>query len=154
MNFATALASCRQLSMCAAMAAVVMLAGCKVGPNYKPPPAPVAPTWIDYHDQRLAAGEADLSHWWSVFHDPILDSLIGEAYGQNLSLRTAGERIIQARARRDVVAGNFWPQVQEAAGTYTFNKASNQTANAFNNQWFQHWDAGFNASWELDFWGR
>src|SRR5688500_5366791 len=74
--------------------------GAKVGPNYKPPPVAVAQNWIDYQDPRVKSEEQDLSHWWEVFDDPALNSLLNEASEQNLSLRAAGERIMEARARR------------------------------------------------------
>jgi len=129
--------------------------GAKVGPNYAPPPVVVANNWIDYKDPRVTSDERDLSQWWGVFGDPVLDSLVAESYKQNLSLRAAGERITEARARRGIVVGNYFPQVQEAAGSATANKASNQTANAGGTeQWFSNWEAGFNVSWELDVWGR
>src|SRR5215217_6851473 len=60
--------------------------GGKVGPNYKTPPALVAQNWIDYQNSGVAAREQDISRWWTVFRDPVLDSLIDEAYQQNLSL--------------------------------------------------------------------
>lgn len=128
--------------------------GGKVGPNYVTPPADVAENWIDYRDPRLTAEERDLGAWWGIFGDPILNDLIEEAYQQNLSLRVAGERIAEARARRGVVVGNLLPQQQEAVANYTENKASSETANGVNEQWFSEWEAGFNVSWELDIWGR
>src|SRR5438093_639936 len=48
--------------------------GLKVGPNYATPPAPLADDWIDGTDKRRDV--EDLSHWWKVFNDPILDDLI------------------------------------------------------------------------------
>ena len=35
--------------------------------------------------------------WWTVFNDPVLNQLMEEAYQQNLSLRAAGLRVLQAR---------------------------------------------------------
>ncbi len=128
--------------------------GFRVGPNYSRPTAPVAERWIDYHDPRVKSQEQDLSAWWRVFNDPTLDRLIETAYQQNLTLRVAGSRILQARAIRGIAAGNLFPQLQEAFGSQTRNKASSETTFGTTEQWFQQWDAGFNASWELDFWGR
>src|SRR6187200_2579903 len=73
--------------------------GAKVGPNYAPATAPVADRWIDFKDEPEATEPPDLSRWWSVFNDPVLDGLIADAEAQNLSLRTAGERITESRAR-------------------------------------------------------
>src|SRR5258705_2535941 len=76
--------------------------GGKVGPNYTPPLAPTASEWIDYKDPRVKSTDEDLSQWWGVFKDPLLDELIEEASRQNLSLRVAGSRIAEARARRGI----------------------------------------------------
>src|SRR5689334_8454131 len=73
--------------------------GFKVGPNYRRPPAPVASNWIDADDVRVRSADDDLSRWWTVFNDPALDSLICLAYQQNLTLRTAGFRVLEARAQ-------------------------------------------------------
>ena len=75
--------------------------GFKVGPNYGRPPAPVAPDWIDAADVRVRKDSDDLSQWWTVFTDPVLDSLICSAYQQNLTLRQAGMRVLEAREFRD-----------------------------------------------------
>src|SRR5271168_4415862 len=68
--------------------------GFKVGPNYQTPPAAVATNWLDSADQRVRRESDDLSKWWGVFHDPLLNSLIDDAYKQNLTLRQAGLRIL------------------------------------------------------------
>jgi NodT family efflux transporter outer membrane factor (OMF) lipoprotein len=128
--------------------------GFKVGPDYARPAAAVASEWIDYRDPRVQSEEQDLSEWWRALNDPVLDSLVETAYQQNLSLRVAGARILEARARRGIAAGNLFPQLQEAAGSYTRNKLSEQTSFVPPEVWFSNWDAGFNLAWELDFWGR
>src|SRR6476660_4071440 len=84
--------------------------GCKVGPNYRQPPANVACKWIDAGDKRLKPECDDLSQWWKVFNDPALDALICTAYHQNLTLREAGFRILQARAQLGIARGDFFPQ--------------------------------------------
>jgi outer membrane protein TolC len=128
--------------------------GFKVGPNYSRPPAPVASAWIDYKDPRVISERPDLSEWWRIFNDPALNSLTEMAYRQNLTLRVAGARILEARAQRGIAVGNLFPQVQQATAAYSRTKVPNKIANAFKEQWFQNWSGGLNASWELDFWGR
>src|SRR5438309_9907742 len=76
--------------------------GFKVGPNYGKPPAPVAADWIDAADKRVRKDSDDLSQWWTVFNDPVLDSLICYAYRQNWTLRQAGFQILTARPHRNV----------------------------------------------------
>jgi NodT family efflux transporter outer membrane factor (OMF) lipoprotein len=129
--------------------------GFKVGPNFKTPSAPLAADWIDYRTSTTQPVEqVNPANWWSVFHDPVLDNLMHDAYGQNLSLRQAGERIAQARALRGIAVGNMFPQLQEAAGSWTANKTSDRAANPLPNNWFHDVNAGFNIGWEIDFWGR
>jgi len=132
--------------------------GFKVGPNYGRPPAPVAREWIDAADVRVRSEADDLSKWWTVFNDPVLNSLVCSAYQQNLSLRVAGFRVLEARAQMLIDVGNLLPQTQAMTGSYTRNALSRETANSnfvtSGKRWFSQWQYGFNLSWELDFWGR
>jgi NodT family efflux transporter outer membrane factor (OMF) lipoprotein len=130
--------------------------GFKVGPNYCPPAAPVAQQWIDAADKRVRTEADDLSRWWTVFRDPVLDSLICSAYHQNLTLREAGCRVLEARAQLGITTGQIFPQTQTATGAYSRNALSRETANsaAIALPFYSQWNYGFNLNWELDFWGR
>jgi NodT family efflux transporter outer membrane factor (OMF) lipoprotein len=130
--------------------------GFKVGPNYCQPPAPVAPDWIDASDKRLRKDGDDLSKWWTVFKDPVLDNLICCAYHQNLTLRQAGCRILEARAQWGIAVGSIFPQTQNMTGDYTRYAVSREIVNSqfVPKPFYSQWDYGFNLSWELDFWGR
>src|SRR5580765_4008012 len=112
--------------------------GLKVGPNYKKPQAPIASNWIDYQraEAEAATQPQELKQWWHAFNDPVLNSLISDAYQQNLTLRVAGERIAEARAVRGIAVGNFWPQQQDVSGSYSAVKGSDRGANAVQDQWF------------------
>ena len=81
--------------------------GLKVGPTTGPQ-ACTQPHWIDATDARIRQEPASLAQWWTVFHDPALDGLIACACRQNLSLREAGFRILEAR-RLGIAQGNFFP---------------------------------------------
>jgi NodT family efflux transporter outer membrane factor (OMF) lipoprotein len=175
----------RWLHVAGIAGAVAIIAGCaatgpldyvrngfKVGPNYCKPPAPVADDWIEASDSKVE--NRRLPEWWAVFNDPTLNSLIDTAYGQNLTLRVAGARVLEARAQQAIAAGSIFPQTQEATGQYsrvglsrtTANNPSFESAfippgtlatippNARPMNWFADAGAGFNMSWELDFWGR
>jgi NodT family efflux transporter outer membrane factor (OMF) lipoprotein len=130
--------------------------GFKVGPNYKRPPAPVAQKWIDADDVRVRSQCEDDGHWWTVFNDPVLSDLIQTTYRQNLTLREAGFRVLQARATLGIAIGEFFPQNQDMVGSYTRRGVSENVANriATPQRWFSTWDYGFGLAWELDFWGR
>ena len=130
--------------------------GFKVGPNYCKPVAEVAPDWIDATDERISTGPTDASYWWLIFDDPILDALVMEAYDQNLTLREAGMRVLEAQARRGVTAGNLFPQIQSLDGDYSRSLLSINTANTPStiNRSFDNWATSGGLLWELDFWGR
>jgi NodT family efflux transporter outer membrane factor (OMF) lipoprotein len=120
--------------------------GFKVGPNYERPPALVAEHWIDADDQRVRSQCDDLATWWTALNDPLLNQLIANAYSQNLTLREAGYRVLEARAQYGIAVGNLFPQQQDLTGSYTrFGRGR-----VFTNSW----STAFNLNWELDFWGR
>jgi NodT family efflux transporter outer membrane factor (OMF) lipoprotein len=150
-------------AICTALAALVCgLGGCtspqeyfrngfKVGPSYGPPAAPLPKHWIDANDKRLQQSDVDLSCWWGVLNDPMLNRLIATAYRQNLTLKQTGFRVLRARALRSIAVGNIFPQQQAATGSY------NQIATTGlpgTDRYFSAWNTDFNLSWELDFWGR
>src|SRR5262249_1716051 len=86
--------------------------GFKVGPQYKRPPAPVADHWIDASDSRVRSEEVDTTSWWHCFNDPVLNDLVQTAYRQNLTLREAGFRVLEARAQLGIAIGQLFPQTQ------------------------------------------
>jgi outer membrane protein TolC len=90
-------------------AAVSMLAGCAVGPDYVAPAVDL-PTHFATSErlaQRDAAhktvnGAPDapaLDEWWTGFHDPVLTGIVQQALAQNLDLQAAMARVEQARAQ-------------------------------------------------------
>jgi NodT family efflux transporter outer membrane factor (OMF) lipoprotein len=132
--------------------------GFKVGPNYCPPPAVTGSHWIDADDPRVKSLDGCEPAWWTVFRDPTLDTLVASAVQENLTLKTACFRILEARAERGVAVGNLFPQEQQMAGQYSRN-AMSATAYPFDlfalpRLYYDNWSTGFNAAWELDFWGR
>src|SRR5271165_5347299 len=92
--------------------------GFKVGPNYEPPPPPVAEAWTHASDPRVQCDNPTLCAWWSVFHDPVLDELIDTAYHQNLDLKKAELRIDETRAGQNKACGDLFPQSQQNVAGY------------------------------------
>src|SRR5450631_4853461 len=138
-------------------ALLIGVAGCAVGPDFAPPSAPVASNWLEWRNKSLQTGPEEYKDWWRVFHDPILDQLIEIAYAQNLTLLSAGTRVLQARAQLGIAIGEFFPQKQQAKGAVTYNllsqanPAANPTTGIVN---FWADGIGVQAAWELDFWGK
>lgn len=130
--------------------------GFKVGPEYCKPAAPVAETWIDVADRRVRNEPARLEDWWLTFEDTRLNELVLTAASQNLTLREAGIRVLQARAERGAAVGDLFPQSQTLTGDYSRNQISTRTATVIPGiqRSFDNWAVASELAWEVDFWGR
>jgi outer membrane protein TolC len=151
--------SLKSISLIGLIAWSLLIGGCiKLGPNFVRPPAAVEEQWIDTGDPKIKSESADYSNWWTVFNDPVLNSLVETAYQQNLPLRIAGIRILEARARLGIAVGSLYPQSQGASGSWTQFKASKEATLGGlpppSERSFNFWDVGLDAAWELDFWGK
>lgn len=142
---------------------LTLLVGCSVGPDYKPP-ATTMPSGYGAATQPSANETADLREWWTTFNDPTLNSLIDRATAQNLDLRLAAARIVEARAARGIANAGYYPTV-DAIGSYrrirdsqtAFNNGDDTNSGSFNFGGAQAernlYEAGFDASWEIDVFG-
>ena len=129
--------------------------GCMVGPDYARPPTATAPSWLEARQGSVRSEPVASERWWQVFQDPVLTRLVDTAYRQNLSLRAAGLRVLEAQARRAVAIGNLFPQQQALTASYTRTRASlNTPLGAVGSRDSDNWQAGFDAVWELDLWGK
>ena len=112
---------------------------------------------MDSGEATISREHADYSAWWTLFGDATLTSLVETAYRQNPSLQAAGARVLEAEANRGIAIGTLYPQLQEAAGAYSYATASTNRANQGGpglSTSFSDWSVGLDAAWELDFWGR
>jgi NodT family efflux transporter outer membrane factor (OMF) lipoprotein len=133
----------------------LLAAGCSIGPDFEKPQAPVLNDWTD-DNPVIVRNSIDLREWWTVFEDPVLNELIEESFKQNLSLQLVGLRILEARARLGIAEGNLYPQQQQIGGSVSTNQTSENSPN-FNSSLdsnFTNYQFGFDATWEIDFWGR
>jgi NodT family efflux transporter outer membrane factor (OMF) lipoprotein len=140
----------------ASVPVVLALGGCaSVGPDFKKPEATITESWAAKNDPRISTQATSDSLWWKTFNDPALDRLVDLAYRQNLPLQVVGLRIVEARAQLGVVTGQKWPQVQAAFANATAQRLSESSANVANlDNTFVDYQVGFDAFWELDFWGK
>jgi len=136
---------------------LLAFAGCMIGPNYQRPKVSVSPNWGETGDQRVSTESTTYRDWWRAFNDPVLDRLVARAYRDNLTLRQAGVRVLQARAQLGIAVGEVFPQTQQAIGSVEYYRTSDRaaTAAAFKGS-AAYWQSqiGAQATWELDFWGR
>lgn len=133
--------------------ASMSLAACTVGPDYAEPKSTAAPEWVE----PASSQPVDLA-WWNSFGDAMLSSLVERALASAPDVRVAEARLAEARASRDAVYGGSGPQ-GGLNGSVTENQLSENgqlpVANipGFDRR-FSLFDLGFDASWELDLWGR
>lgn len=154
-----------------AVISLILIAGCTVGPDYKRPDAPspnqwasptTAPSNVPSTQVSVPSTQpATIGLWWKQFNDPTLDRLINQSLRGNLDLRQAAARLREARANRGVTGADLWPDLN-ASGSYTRSRSagvarsgSNTVVNTGNsgNGSKGTWQAGFDASWEIDVFG-
>ncbi|MCE9670228.1 efflux transporter outer membrane subunit [Myxococcus stipitatus] len=140
-----------------------MLSACTVGPRFTKPEAAVAKEWRTQGDPRLSTQDAVNTQWWKSFDDPSLDRLVELAYQQNLPLQIAGLRIVEARAQLGILTGRQFPQVQVVTGSgaavgRSENAAASNLIDLPNlgeiDRHYLEYQVGFDALWEVDFWGK
>lgn len=131
----------------------VLLSGCMVGPDYKEPKNQVASHWKK-QDSSVKEKRFHDATWWSVFHDPVLTSIIHQGYHNNLSLQIASVRVLQARAQLAQTVGQMYPQQQEMTGNFSYNRLGGSSLESVLPSNFDAASLGFSANWELDFWGK
>ena len=121
------------------------LAGCTVvGPDFeKPEDGPLPADWSPEETDETIR---DVSSWWKLFNDPVLDTLITKAYEQNLTLQAAGLRILQARAALGIADGLKYPQQQAVSGNLARIYEKKDSLNSAT--------LVFDVGWEMDVWGK
>ena len=131
--------------------AAAVLSGCAVGPNYVRPHTPVAAQFAGAEPAVYSNQQAQVE-FWKQFEDPTLDQLVGDALGANYDLRIAVGRLVQARALRNQSRFDLAPTVT-ASGGYTKQHVQ-AVENPFGGPYTTRlYNAGFDATWELDFFG-
>ncbi len=135
----------------AAAIIVGFLTGCTTGPDYHKPEPSAPGQWTSPLAGGEREGAPDIARWWTQFSDPALDSLVSRAVESNLDLRMATARIRETRAAEAVTGAALWPQAN-TSGSYERTKPFNMTG-AKGNRETDVFQAGFDAGWELDFFG-
>lgn len=151
----------------ASLASSLLLAGCATRP-YVAPTVPV-PAAFSHGPGGASPGDAA---WWNVFDDPELTSLIDRAFASNLDVQQAVSRVRQARLQERITRGGQGPQINASAQASDATLSKNALPSALTSlfsgnpgqtssgsgiglpgETFQTYEAGFDASWELDLFG-
>lgn len=139
---------------------VATAGGCAVGPDYRRPPADVAPSWSPEAPWREAApSDAQLKgRWWELFQDPVLDPLVDDALRSNQSLRVAAARLDQARSQVTIARSYLYPELDFGASAARGRLSANRPLGGFvaPTQTTPQNDfvLGPSISYELDLFGR
>ncbi|WP_375638249.1 MULTISPECIES: efflux transporter outer membrane subunit [unclassified Bartonella] len=123
----------------------LLLSGCMVGPNYQKTSFRVPAVWGEKSAQTARQPVA-LAGWWRHLNDPVLDALMDYAISGNNNVAVAKARVREARAGLGQVVGTLLPNVSNSiSGTRSRSGQSDALLNQYS--------SGFDASWELDFFG-
>lgn len=135
---------------------LVMLAGCTVGPDHTPPKLNEPSEWAVTLEGGLSNEAADVREWWRNFGDDTLSSLVDRALVGSLDLREAAARVREARALRGISAADLLPSV-DVNGSGSYDRVSENTfggPGGFPGEESDYYDIGFDATWEIDVFGR
>jgi len=162
-------------SRSAALACALLLAaGCSVGPNYK---RPVVVTAAAYKEQDgwKPSEPADIlkrGPWWQIFKDPVLDRLEGQVNGSNQTVKSAAAAVEEARALVREAQASFFPSISlsasrertgEGLGALSGNPSAfggttglgGGTSGLSNTTFSETLNSvGASASWNIDIWGQ
>ena len=160
------LASC--VAACGAL--MLVIAGCKVGPNYHRPDTPPPPAYKEPGSNAAVvpppnpggswqpASPSDgmlRGKWWEIYQDAQLNALEEQIGGQNQNLRAALETYLAARDQVRVARADYYPTLS-ATGALDRAKVSAHRPLVQSGTKTQYGDFQLEgqASWEPDFWGR
>ncbi len=147
-----------------ALAAVILLSGCVVGPRFAPPRTPAPARFLSPASSPPAWPKPG---WWREFGSPELDRLIADAKVHNFSVVEAIDQMEAANAQVRIAGAPLLPSIT-ALASGTFQQAGSHAAGASSSSSFssstflagnknidtRHFIASFAPSYELDFWGK
>ncbi|HET9700023.1 MAG TPA: efflux transporter outer membrane subunit [Burkholderiales bacterium] len=138
----------------AALALLLLSACTTLGPDFRRPAAPWLAGWqgpVPPSPSGNAPLRAQSEEWWRNFDDPALDRLVAEAQRLNPGVRTAGLRIMEARAQLGIAGSALYPQLQQLSGDVL--RAGREQSGGPDTS-FTSYSAALAIAWELDFWGK
>ncbi len=146
----------------ASVLALLFLSGCAVGPRYVAPVTSAPTAYVGgaaVEARSFPADAADMINWWRSFDDPALTGLVEQALAQNLDLRQARARVMQARAALKGANAALLPSGQisgQVGETYqSLETPIGRIGSAFPQfeRSTETYEANLGASWELDVFG-
>jgi len=129
------------------------LAACAVGPDYHPPQFAAPAKFANATATAMTAQSTEI-RWWEKFSDRTLNELVNDGLRSNPDLRIATANLREARAARLLSQFDLFPTVSLSASEKTLLRSKGIFGSATNPNSFDLLNTGFDATWELDFFGR
>ncbi len=132
------------------------LGACAVGPDYKKPDAPVPVAYKEMQGWKIGTPGRAASDgaWWSIYDDPVLDSLMKQIDISNQNLKAAEAAYREARAAVSGAQASFFPTVSLNGGATRAGSGSTATGTGTGSKDRTTYSASAGADWALDIWGR
>ena len=140
-----------------AASVTLILAGCAVGPDYRPPQTAAPDQWHELPQTGVKVESPDapsLAAWWTTLNDPQLNEFIERALAENKTVKQAYARVVASRAQRAISASGFWPSIGASASASRTESESNfNESGEVVSSVGESYSTGLSASWELDLFG-
>jgi NodT family efflux transporter outer membrane factor (OMF) lipoprotein len=134
--------------------ALAIAAACTVvGRDYEAPKPEAPAAWREDASKYFAPGTEDPREWWRRLDDSTLEGLVDRALESGLDVREAMARVREARALRGVAGAERFPTLDAGASYQRVSQSQNSPLGIFVPD-SDLYAAGFDASWEVDLWGR
>jgi multidrug efflux system outer membrane protein len=140
----------------------LMVVGCKVGPDYKRPIVNIPSSYRQALAPDIAAASSGSTsiaddEWATMFQDKVLENLVRQALANNLDLRIAAQRVLEAQAQVGVARSQQLPSIS-AGSSYSALQIPSSLAGTNNdgspaNSFFRGGGFSASAAWNFDFWG-
>lgn len=154
---------CIARAICAACITCIASSACTVGPSFKRPSAPQTSSYTSPGEsepsggagfaQHIVLGGTPAADWWTLFHSPQLDGLIGQAVADNHTLAAARAALDEAQELVKVEAGASYPQVSLDGGLGRQKYGKEFLGSLFVLPPFSYMAAGATVSYTVDYLG-
>jgi NodT family efflux transporter outer membrane factor (OMF) lipoprotein len=155
----------RRLRSLAGAAPLLLCAACSVGPNYKRPPAVVAPAFKEAPPEAFKEAQAaglvpanpsdafDKGKWWEIYKDPALNALEEQVSINNQNVLAAEAQYREAKALVRVARAGLFPTVTVGPAITESHAGSGSSTSVTPAPTRTAYSLTLDASWEPDLWG-
>lgn len=132
---------------------LLLVTGCKVGPNYKRPPVNSPDSYRGLAPDAAPQTNASIGDekWWTVFDDQHLQALIHKALAQNYDVRIAATRVAEAQAQVGITRADQFPTIYGGASAGQLHIPQTKLLDSATSSYNR---LNLSLAWELDFWGK